>query len=292
MPKILITGSNSFVGTNFIKFSRFREVDEISLFDYVPGKIDFSKYDIILHLVAIVHQTIRIPDDQYYNINCNLTLQVAKEAKEAGVKHFIFMSTVKVYGKYIPSAGVWNESSECLPEDAYGRSKYAAELALKRLDDQNFTISIIRTPLVYGDGVHANMLSIIRLVNTVKILPFKNVNNRRNFTAAENLVAFIDRIIEKHASGIFIAMDKNAISTSDLVMLISRSLDRKIILFEMPKFMMKAGMIMFPSLFDRLYGSYEMDNAKTLELLDFEPPVSINEGISSMIKSFRGKTKI
>lgn len=285
-PKILITGSHSFVGNNFIKFSKFKDVDEISLFDYVPGKIDFSKYDVVFHLVAIVHQTIRIPDEEYFNINCNLTLQVAKEAKEAGVKHFIFMSTVKVYGRYIPQLGAWNESSECLPEDSYGRSKYAAELALKRLSDESFIVSIVRTPLVYGIGVKANMLSIVKLVKTAPILPFKNIDNRRCFTAAENLVAFIDRIIEKKSSGIFIAMDKEPISTTELVRMISKNLGKRTIMIKIPDTLVKIGSFIFPSLFDRLYGSYEMDNSQTLKILDFQPPLTTRQGISKMLESF------
>jgi len=117
----------------------------------------------------------------------------------------------------------------CLPDDAYGKSKYEAELALRKLEDNSFTVSIIRTPLVYGEYVRANMLSILKLINRTHIFTFKNVENRRNFTGAENLVSFIDRIIEKRASGIFIAMDEKAISTSELVKMISENLSKKII---------------------------------------------------------------
>jgi UDP-glucose 4-epimerase len=177
----------------------------------------------------------------------------------------------------------------CLPEDAYGKSKYEAELALKKLIDDRFTVSIIRTPLVYGEYVRANMLSIMKLVNRTRILPFKNVNNRRNFTGAENLVSFIDRIIERRASGIFIAMDEKAISTSELVKMISENLCKKIFLFKIPDFIVKAGMIVLPSIFDRLYGSFEMDNSRTLKVLDFKSPVATSEGIKKMVKSFKMK---
>jgi UDP-glucose 4-epimerase len=287
MPKILITGSNSFVGTNYIKFSKYEDIDEVCLYTNRPENIDFKRYDVILHLVAIVHQKITIPDDEYYRINCDLTINVAKEAKKAGVKQFVFLSTVKVYGKYRTESGFWNETSECFPEDAYGKSKYAAELALKKLEDENFRVSIIRTPLVYGKGVKANMLGLIKLVKSSRVLPFKNIKNRRNFTAAENLVAFIDRIIEKKASGVFIAMDKNAISTTELVVIISEILGKRLYLFKIPEFYVKIGFGIFPKLFDRLYGSYEMDNSKTLEILGFEPPLSTKKGVKNMINSFQ-----
>ena len=285
--KILITGENSFVGRNILDYSIFKDVGEISLIKHAPESIDFKMYDVVIHLVAIVHQKKTIPESQYFIINRDLCLKVAELAKTAGVKQFIFLSTVKVYGKFISGSEPWNEQSLCLPEDAYGKSKYEAELALKKLEDANFTISIIRTPLVYGEYVRANMLSIMKLVERISILPFKNVNNRRNFTGAENLVSFIDRIIEKRASGIFIAMDEKAISTSELVKMISENLGKKIILFKIPDFIVKVGMTIFPSIFDRLYGSFEMDNSRTLKVLDFKPPVPINDGIKKMVKSFK-----
>ncbi len=130
------------------------------------------------------------------------------------------------------------------------------------------------------------MLSILKLANKSYFLPFKDIHNRRCFTSAENLVAFIDRIIEKRASGIFIAMDKDAISTSDLLKMISENLGKKVILFKIPGFIIKSGMFLFPGIFDRLYGSYEMDNSETLKILDFIPPLSTREGIRRMVQFF------
>jgi UDP-glucose 4-epimerase len=287
MARILITGTNSFVGTNIRKYSKYSEIDEISLFDINPEDIDFTGYDVVIHLVAIVHQTIKISEVEYFKINRDLCLEVAKFAKKAGVKQFVFLSTVKVYGKFIKGYSFWNEKSQCFPDDAYGKSKYAAEIALKELNDSNFTVSIVRTPLVYGEGVKANMLSILKLIKKSQFLPFKNVNNRRSFTSAENLVAFIDRIIEKRASGIFIAMDKDAISTSELVMMISDTLGKKVRLFKMPELFVKIGIILLPKFFDRLYGSFEMDNTETLRILEFTPPLSSKEGIKKMVHSFK-----
>jgi nucleoside-diphosphate-sugar epimerase len=285
MTKILITGSQSFVGTNFRNHSKFNEIDEVALFNYEPGKINFSEYDVILHLVAIVHQKATIPEAEYFRVNRDLTLQIAREAKQAGVRQFIFLSTVKVYGAFRTNSDPWNESSACFPEDAYGRSKYEAEKALRALNDDLFTVSIIRTPLVYGEGVRANMASLVKLVKQSIILPFKGIHNKRNYTSAENLVAFIDRIIEEKIPGVFIAMDRKAISTTELVKMISENLDKKTILFKMPDLLIKFGMFVFPKFFDRLYGSYEMDNSKTLQTLDFEPPVTTREGIKRMIES-------
>mgnify|MGYP001043413058 CR=1 FL=1 len=287
MTKILITGANSFVGTNFKKYSKYKLVDEISLIDKQPENIEFDSYNVVLHLVAIVHQSKKISEKEYYRVNRGLALQVAEKAKKAGVKQFIFLSTVKVYGKYIPGAGAWNEESMCDPEDAYGKSKYAAEIELKKMEDENFTISIVRTPLVYGEHVKANMRSIIKLVEKIPILPLGNLENKRSFTSAENLVAFIDRIIEKRASGVFIAKDARGLSTTELVTLISKYLKKKLILFSIPRFVISLSTFIYPRIFDRLYGSFEMENNKTLTKLNFTPPLTTEEGIRRMIIAYR-----
>lgn len=286
MTKVLITGANSFVGKNYIKFSQNAKVDEVSLIDNRPDEIDFSKYDVVLHLVAIVHQSKSIDDQEYFKINRDLCIETASEAKKAGVKQFIFLSTVKVYGKFMPDAGAWKENSVCNPDDAYGKSKYEAELNLKKLQDDDFTISIVRTPLVYGEDVKANMLSIMKLVDNMCILPFKKVNNKRSFTYAKNLVGFIDRIIEKRASGIFIAMDSEPLSTTQLVVLIARYLNKKVILISIPKQLIRLGEKLIPKIFDRLYGSFEMENSLTLQSLDFSPEYSSEEGIHEMCLTY------
>jgi len=286
ISRILITGANSFVGTNFIRFSLNRNIDEISLLENRPEDLNFTKYDTIIHLVAIVHQSEQIQEDEYFKINRDLCLNVAQRAKEAGVKQFIFLSTVKVYGEYNPMSGPWNEDSVCKPDDSYGKSKYEAEIELRKMESPDFTISIIRTPLVYGVGVKANMLSILKLVDRFPFLPLGKVNNKRSFTSAENLVAFIDRIIEKRASGIFIAMDEKPLSTTELVRMISKYLNKKVWLFRMPGFLVNIGKSRIPKIFDRLYGSFEMDNSKTLKLLDFKPPLSSEEGIQRMVESY------
>lgn len=287
--KILITGKNSFIGKNYIQFSKYTNIKEVSLIDNKANEINYNGIDVIIHLVAIVHQKTSIPDDDYFKINHDLCIEVAKNAKEAGAKQFVYMSTVKVYGKYIDSLGSWNEDSICNPDDGYGKSKYAAEIDLKKLEDENFTVSIVRTPLVYGVNVKANMLSIIKLVQRFPILPLGGIKNKRSYTSVENLVSFLDRIIKKRASGVFIAKDEKAISTSELVKIIASNMGKKIILIKIPTLFVKLGIKIYPKIFERLYGSFEMENSKTLQKLDFIPPISIEEGISRMVKAYNKK---
>jgi nucleoside-diphosphate-sugar epimerase len=286
MTKVLITGANSFIGTNFRKISENQSTMEISLLENLPEEIDFRPFDVVLHLAAIVHQSKKIMAQDYFMVNRDLCLSVAKNAKKSGVRQFIFLSTVKVYGKFITGSEPWKENSECFPEDSYGRSKFEAENALKKLEDKNFIVSIIRTPIVYGPGVGANMMRLIRLIEKFPVLPFDRVTNNRHYTYIENLVGYIDRIIELKASGTFIVMDGKALSTTELVIHLSNFLHKKITLFRLPDFIINAGVFLMPNFFERLYRSFYLDNSKTRGILNYEPPFSTEEGLGMMLSSY------
>src|ERR1035437_1294280 len=262
MIKVLIIGANSFVGTNFRKFSHYKDIEEISLHENKPEDIDFGKFDIVLHLAAIVHQSKKIPENEYFKVNKDLCLRVAKCAKKAGIKQFVFLSTLKVYGEFVPNSELKNENSD-------------------------FIVSIIRPPLVYGEGVRANMLSLIKLIELSPLLPFGNIYNKRDFIYTENLVGFIDKIIEKRASGIFIVKDDGALSTTELIYHLSKSLHRKVTLFTVPSILIRIATHFFPSFFNKLFGSLEFDNSETIKLLNYRPPYSTEEGIKRWMNSFK-----
>ena len=283
MTRVLITGANSFVGTNFQKYSQFTSIEELSLFDKKVEDIEFSKYDVVLHLAAIVHQSKKITESEYFKVNTDLCLRVAEQSKKAGVRQFVFLSTLKVYGELVHDSVLENENSKCYPNDAYGRSKYAAEIGLLKLDDASFKVSIVRTPLIYGEGVKANMLSLIRLVDSIPLLPFGKIDNKRNFTFVENLVGFIDQIIEKNVSGIFIAMDEKSLSTTEIVSYISKYLGKNIFLFKLPKFIIWFAGIIVPNIIESLYVSAEVENNKTKQILSYKPPFSTEEGIKRTV---------
>lgn len=287
MTKILVTGANSFIGNNFIKFSENKDISTISLRDKDPSVIDLTSFDIILHLAAIVHIMRDLEEEEYFRVNKKLTLDLANNAKRAGVKQFIFMSTIKVYGDFKNDSKPWTEDSPCFPSDPYARSKYEAELELRKLEDAGFTVSIIRTSVVYGDGVKGNILRLMKLVRSFTVLPFAEVHNNRSYIFTRNLVAFIDRIIELRASGIFLTKDDGHISTTDLVSGISAYLGRKIILFKLPGWVLKGIKSVKPGLIDRLYGSVMIDNTSTKLKLDFKPPFTTGEGLRIMITNYK-----
>jgi len=290
MTRVLIIGANSFIGSNFKRFSKFRDIDEVSLLDKAPEEIDFTGYDVILHLAAIVHQSEKITEEMYFKINSDLCLKVAECAKKAGVSQFIFMSTVKVYGDRNLKNVLRNEESECNPDDAYGRSKYDAEQKLKKLTDDRFVVSIIRTPLVYGNGVKANMYKLIKLVDTLPILPFGRTGNMRSFTFAENLTGYIDRIVEKKVPGVFIAMDETSLSTTELTSYIADCLGKKRIFFRLPGILKRMAALLAPDQVDRLFGSLEFDNSLTRAALNYSPPFSTFEGLKSTVDFYLKNT--
>lgn len=287
MTRILITGTDSFIGKNFRKLSKFKNIEEISVRNASIDEIEFNKYDVVLHLAAIVHQDNKIPENEYFRVNRDLCVNVAEKARLSGIKHFIFMSTIKVYGRFIPGSDPWKENSPCFPDDPYGKSKYEAEQELKKLESPGFNVSVIRTPVVYGPEVKANILRLIRLIDNYPVLPFGGVDNNRHFTYIENLTGYIDRIIETGISGTFLISDDKGISTTRLVKYLSEYLNRKILLVKLPKLFVRAGYLLLPEYIDRLFGSFYIDNRKTREILNYSPAFSTEEGLNKMISYYQ-----
>ena len=281
MKKLLITGSNGFVGSYFInKYKKKYEIKSFSFLKDDINSLDCGDTDVVFHLSALVHQMGGASCEEYERVNVTQTLELAKKAKENGVKQFVFMSTVKVYGEETDSK--YSENSICNPEDEYGKSKLKAEQELQKLEDENFKISIIRTPIVYGYGVKANIKNLINLVNKVPLLPFGKIENKRSMVYIGNLCHLVDEIIIQEKSGVFLASDDEPISTSRLIELIAKNLDKKIYLVKIPFFesLLK---ILKPSFHKRLYGSLEIDNSITKEKLNLQNPYSVEDGIKLMI---------
>lgn len=294
--KLLITGSNGFIGNYFI--NNYKNKYNIKTFSFLKDDIntlDCNSIDIVFHLSALVHQMGGASASEYEKINVIQTIELAKKAKESGVKHFVFMSTVKVYGEETNSK--YTENTVCNPEDDYGKSKLKAEQELQKLEDENFKISIIRTPIVYGYGVKANIKNLINLVNKVPVLPFGEIKNKRSMVYIGNLCHLVDEIIIQKKSGIFLACDDEPLSTSKLIELIAKNLDlvkrsgcgtvtlreKKMYLIKIPFFetLLK---ILKPSFHKRLYGSLEIDNTITKEKLNLKNPYGVEDGIRLMIK--------
>lgn len=277
---ILLTGASGFIGQHFIKnLSRDHTITPFSFSKDDPAGINFEGIDAVMHLAALVHQTQTFPETEYFKANRDKTLLLASKAKTAGVKHFVFMSTIKVYGSSTDQIP-FTEDSACFPEDAYGKSKLAAEQELRKLGDDAFTVSVIRSPLVYGKGVKANFLNLAKLVKASRLLPLGNIRNKRSIVYVENLISLINSVITQRRSGIYLASDASAVSTTELVRLMAAALHKKIILLPLPDRVVRFIKWANPGIHKRLFQNLELDATRTRKTLHFYPEISTKEGIA------------
>ena len=218
---LMITGASGFIGSNFIE--RYKDkynIIPVDLLKVKPEELDFTDVDCVLHLAALVHQMNGAPREKYFEVNTELTKRMAEESKKHGVKHFVFYSTVKVYGydgELYNHNIILNEKSPCNPKnDPYGESKWKAEKILRSLETENFKVGIIRPPMVYGKGVKGNMESLIKLIKKLPILPFNYDKNRRSLVNIENLMYLTSLVIDKEAGGVFLPLDEKNLSLKEI----------------------------------------------------------------------------
>ena len=216
--KILITGTNSYVGNSFAEYGKEDfTIDKISVRDEGWKNLDFSKYDSILHLAAIVHGSEKTDLVRYRQINKDLTITLANKAKQAGVSQFIFMSTMAVYGLEggVGIGVVINRKTKPNPKTMYAISKYEAELDIEKLQDEDFTVSIIRPPMIYGDDCPGNYTLLKKLAKYAFIFP--DIKNQRSVLHIDKLSQELKTIVEEKQSGIFMPQDDNYFCTSEFI---------------------------------------------------------------------------
>ncbi|MFX4276709.1 NAD-dependent epimerase/dehydratase family protein [Aliarcobacter butzleri] len=279
--KILITGSNGYLGSSFLnQYKDKYKFEKFSLLSQKLENINFDRIDIVLHCAALVHQKIEHSYEKYYEINVIYPVKLAKLAKQNAVKQFVFISTIAVYGE---DKEKLDENTICNPITPYGKSKLEAEKELLKLNDDSFIVSIIRPPMIYGKSAPGNIDSLVKLVKKLPIIPLGKIENKRSFISIQNLCHLVDEIITQEKQGIFLACDDEPLSTSKLIELITKNLDKKIYLIKIPFFesLLK---ILKPSFHKRLYGSLEIDNTITKEKLNLKNPYDVEDGVRLMIK--------
>jgi len=279
--KLLLTGSSGFIGSYFQ--SHYADRYDIKTFSFLKDELDsldLTQIDVVVHLSALVHQMGGAAKEEYTRVNVDNTLALAQKAKQSGVKQFVFMSSVKVYGEETDTP--YAESTKCEPMDDYGVSKLEAENKLREIEEGGFTVSILRTPVVYGKGVKANIQNLVKLVDKVPVLPFGGISNRRSMVYIGNLCDMIDRLCESKTSGTFLAGDDQPVSTTELIEIIEKVRNRKVALLNIPLFPQLLKTVK-PSFYKRLYESLEVDNRWTKKMLSFENKVNTEEGIRLML---------
>jgi nucleoside-diphosphate-sugar epimerase len=285
MKIIAVTGVTGFVGKRLVAYNKDRyRIVPLALRGVIPSAIDLNGIDAVVHLAGKAHEMQPVPDSIYFDINYELTRQLALRAKEQGVPHFIYISSTKVYGDDIQT--VLTERSACHPTDAYGRSKLQAEQYLQSMGTPGFAVAIVRPPLVYGPGVKGNMIRLLQLAEKKIPLPFGNTGNARSMVFVDNLIELINHIIDQQAAGIFVAGDRQALATNELIQLMRNELGNKSGLVSIPFILRSLIKKMKPALYIRLFGSFVVDNTATNARLRYTPPVSSAQGIAIMVDWF------
>lgn len=284
--KIVLTGASGFVGSHILEEWEDWEILPISLRNRSINSEELSGVEAVVHCAALAHQTTKIEDREYFRVNKDLTIDLARKAKENGVKHFVFISTTKVYGEGQADV-VIDENTPCTPEDPYGESKYEAENMLKEMVDDNFKVCIIRPPLMYGKRVKGNLDKIMKLCDSNLPLPFDNIENDRAMVYVRNLTAFVKHCLSNSIEGVFLINSTTTISTTLLVNEIKKNLRRRPILVSMPNFLRKLLSEIKPNLYKRLFGSFKINAENSLQIAGFMLPYTFEQGISEMVEYYK-----
>jgi UDP-glucose 4-epimerase len=231
MKRILITGIHSFIGNSIkdwlLKYPSDFTINMVDMKEESWKKTDFSKFDVIFHVAGIAHVSYHSKDaNLYYKVNRDLAVETAEIAKNAGVKQFIFMSSIIVYGDIC--SPVIDIRTVPNPTNPYGCSKLEAESDINRLADEFFKVVILRPPMIYGKGSKGNYS---RLSKFTKFLPlFPDYENQRSMLYIDNLCEFVRLVIQNEERGIFFPQNPDYVKTSDMVKLIAEAHNRKILL--------------------------------------------------------------
>ncbi len=235
MKKILITGANSYIGSSFDKWlSQWPEdysVDTVDMIDGTWKEKNFSEFEVVFHVAGIAHVSADPKmEELYYKVNRDLTIETAKKAKADGVKQFVFMSSIIVYGDSsdVKHKRIINENTIPQPSNYYGNSKLQAEEGIISLKDDKFKVVVVRPPMIYGKGSKGNYPKLAKMSQKLPIFP--DVNNERSILHIDNLCEFIRLVIKNEESGLFFPQNIEYVKTSDLVKLIAEAHGKKIIL--------------------------------------------------------------
>lgn len=307
--KLLVTGASGFVGRALVNelVEKGHSVVAVSRKQLTLTKLieqvqirDVSEWrnwsDLLTGVDVIVHAAARahVMDDdsnalaEYRRVNRYATIQLAKQAAQAGVRRFIFLSSIKVNGESTLPDKPFSESDACMPVDPYGLSKWEAEQALMQIaHETGLEVVIIRPPVIYGPGVKGNFASMMHWVSQGTPLPFARVKNQRSLLALDNLVSFIISCLDhpNAANETFLLSDGEDLALPEIIQKIAYCEGRKARLIPVPVCWMKlvARMLGKSDIANRLFSSLQVNNGKAQELLNWRPVVSIDEQLKKMV---------
>lgn len=231
--RILITGKNSYIGNSIQNWllvkphSKFI-IEQLDVQSEDWKQFDYSSYDVIIHVAGIVHRKDITDAAIYKNVNIDLPYEIARLAKSQGVKQFIFLSTMAVYGigKKLKK-NVIDADTPINPIGFYAKSKFEAECLLKPLSDENFKVVVVRPPNVYGKGCKGGYISgFTKIVRMLPVIPVAYSNVRQSMIYIDNLCEFVYLLIDQNKEGVYMPQDGVVPSANDLMVAISKGIGK------------------------------------------------------------------
>ena len=309
--RLLITGATGFVGraltnhlcsasydvavtsrSNFPVVNRGAEQFVVgSLSATTNWGLALNRVDVVVHCAARAHilDDVNEPLLAFREMNTAGTLNLARQAVEAGVERFIFLSSIGVNGNN--NCSPYTEEDSCHPQEPYAISKYEAELGLRTIaNDTNMEVVIIRPPLVYGVNAPGNFASLLRWVKKGIPLPLGSIHNQRSFIALDNLVSFIIHCIDhpKAANEMFLISDGEDVSTTELLQKVTKAFGERAFLLPVPVSWMTfvAKLVGKEDVANRLFGSLQVDNSKARRLLGWKPVITMDEQLNKTAEAY------
>lgn len=269
--KVLITGVGSYIGTNVERVLKDAnmQVDSINMIGDEWKNYDFSPYDCVFHVAGIAHDIGGDKrKDEYLNVNFRLAVECCKKAKTEGVKQFVFMSSVLIYNGL--KINMITKDTEPKTKSVYAESKLLADCSVRAMATENFTVAVMRPPMIFGPNCKGNFPRLVNLARKLKIFP--NYKNQRSMCFIDNFCYAVKYVIENKKGGIFFPQNKEYFSTTDIVKASAEKKGKKIRFTKLFNFLIKPACKISSSV-NKMFSDYVISKDLSSE---FDEVITVN----------------